>query len=133
MSTATNSNEIISKPKTFYSILLCISEMYIKFGILWKKRWASEIICFSCYRLQKADLFKCPKSPVWECLWTVNMLKVPKYCLNLHGSIFCHIFWSFRKKISSKKSNLVVSKILRLFGNILTADDKYSLSVKASV
>ena len=46
---------------------------------------------------------------------------------------FCHIFWSLWKKISSKNSVLVVSEILRLFVNILTPDDKYSLSVKASV
>ena len=46
---------------------------------------------------------------------------------------FCHIFWSFRKKIISKNSVLVVSKILRLFVNVLTPDDKYSASVKASV
>ena len=35
--------------------------------------------------------------------------------------------------MSSKTSVLVVSEILRLFVNILTPDDKYSLSVKASV
>ena len=46
---------------------------------------------------------------------------------------FCHIFWSLWKEISSKNSVLVVSEILRLFVNILTPDDKYSLSVKASV
>ena len=46
---------------------------------------------------------------------------------------FCHIFWSFWKEISSKNSVLVVSEILRLFVNILTPDEKYSLSVKASV
>ena len=46
---------------------------------------------------------------------------------------FCQFFWSLWKKISSKNSFLVVSEILRLFVNILTPDDKYSLSVKASV
>ena len=46
---------------------------------------------------------------------------------------FCQIFWLLWKKISSRNSVLVVSEILRLFVNILTPDDKYSLSVKASV
>ena len=46
---------------------------------------------------------------------------------------FCHIFWSLWKKMSSKNSVLVVSEILRLFVNILTPDDKYSVSVKVSV
>ena len=31
-----------------------------------------------------------PKSPVSEHLWTVNMLKGPKDCLNLHGSILSY-------------------------------------------
>ena len=46
---------------------------------------------------------------------------------------FYHIFWSLWKKISSKISVLVVSVLLRLFVQILTPDDKYSLTVKASV
>ena len=46
---------------------------------------------------------------------------------------FCQTFWSLWKEISSKNSVLVVSEILRLFVNILTPDEKYSLSVKASV
>ena len=45
----------------------------------------------------------------------------------------CHIFWSFRNKIRLKNSVLAVSKILRLFVNIWTLEDKYYLSVKASV
>ena len=44
----------------------------------------------------------------------------------------CNIFWSLWKKISSKNSFLEVSEVLRLFVNILTPDDKYSLSVKPS-
>ena len=46
---------------------------------------------------------------------------------------FCHIFWSLWKNMSSKNSLLVVFEILRLFVNILTPDEKYSLSVEASV
>ena len=46
---------------------------------------------------------------------------------------FCQISWSLWKEISSKNSVLVVSEILRLFVNILTPDDKYSVSVKGSV
>ena len=43
------------------------------------------------------------------------------------------IFLSIWRKISSRNSVLVVSEILRLFTNILTPDEKYCLSVKASV
>ena len=62
-----------------------------------------------------------------------NMLKGPKECLNLHGSIFVIFVDHSEKKISSKNSALVLSKILNLFANILTPDEKYSLSVKASI
>ena len=46
---------------------------------------------------------------------------------------FAQIWWSLWKKIISKNSILLVSQILRLFVNILTPDDKYSLLVKESV
>ena len=46
---------------------------------------------------------------------------------------FCHIVWSRWKGICSKNSVLVGSEILRQFVNILTPDDKYSLSVKAKL
>ena len=50
------------------------------------------------------------------------MLKGPERNFNQHGIIFV-IFLDF----------LVVSEILTLFVNILTPDDKYSPSVKASI
>ena len=124
---ATNSNVIISKSKSIFWIFFCISEIYIKFGTLWKIRWAPDVVCFWNYRLQKARLLKCPKSHVSEHLWTANMLKGLKHCINLHHSIFCHIFWSLWKKITLENSALVVSQILRLFLNILALDDTYSL------
>ena len=46
---------------------------------------------------------------------------------------FPDIFLSLWKKITSKNSVLVVFEILTLFVNILTPDDKYSLSVKVGV
>ena len=59
------------------------------------------------------------------------MLKGPKDCLNLHGSIFVRYFDNSEK--NQLEIVLAVSEILRLFANILTPDDKYFLSVKASV
>ena len=38
-----------------------------------------------------------------------------------------HNFWSLRRQLSLQKSFLGICKILRLFGNTFTADDKYSL------
>ena len=134
MSSETNSNAIISKSKNIFSIFFRISQIFIKFVLLWRKRSASEVICFWNYRLQKAGLLKLLKSPLREHLWIVNILKRPKDCLNKSaGHLFCNVFWSLLNEISSENSVLVVSEILRLFVNILTPDDKYSLSVKASV
>ena len=45
---------------------------------------------------------------------------------------FSRIFWSVWKEISLKNLILVVSETLRLFVNILTPDEKCSLSVNAS-
>ena len=91
-SDATNSNGIISKSKNICWNFFCIVGICITFGILWKKRWASEMISFWNYRLPKRGLLKCLKSLVSEHLWTVNMLKGPKDCLILHGSIFVIFF-----------------------------------------
>ena len=55
-----------------------------------------------------------------------TLLKSPQQC-------FCQILWSLWKKNCSKNVVLEVSEILWLFFNILTPDEKYSLSVKASV
>ena len=131
MSNATNSNAIISKSKNIFSVFRCISGIYIKFRILWKKAWASEVLSFWNYRLQRAGLLKCLKNPMTENSCTVNMLNRPKDSLNPHGSIFL-IFFDHSEKGSARKV-LVVSYIFRLFVNILPPDDKYSLSVNASV
>ena len=60
-------------------------------------------------------------------------VKVSERLFKSARQYFCHIFWSLWEEISSKNSVLVVSETLSLFVNILTPDDKYSLSVKASV
>ena len=74
-----------------------------------------------------------PKKPAFRTLMDSQYVKVSERLLKSAWQYFCHIFWSVLKWISSKKSVLALSEILRLFFNILTPDDKYSLSVKASV
>ena len=39
----------------------------------------------------------------------------------------CHIYWSLGRDLSWKRSPLMICKILGLFVNLLTADEKYSL------
>ena len=98
----TNSNTIISKSKNICWIFYCISGICVKFWILWKKRWTSEMICFWNYWLEKLGLLKCLKSSVSQHLWTVNSLKCPKDCLNLHGSIFVIFLHQFERKSARK-------------------------------
>ena len=65
--------------------------------------------------------------------WTVSILKGRKHCWCIHGSTFVINFWSLWKSFCLRNSVSVASQILRLFVNLLTPDDKYSLSVKVSV
>ena len=74
-----------------------------------------------------------PKKPCVRILVDSQHVQGWKTLLKSGGQYFGHIFWSVRNKISSKYSVLVLSGILRLFVNILKPDEKYALSVKASV
>ena len=95
--------ELSQYQKIFSENFFCIIGIYIQFGIFWKKRWASEVIPFWNYRLQKAALLKWLKIPMSEHLWTVNILKAPKDCLNVHESIFV-IFFDHSEKQSAPGS-----------------------------
>ena len=88
--------------KRFFQLLFCISGIYIKFWILSKQSWASQVISYWNYRQEKAELLKSPKNPVSEHLWAVNMLKGRKHCLNPHGSIFVIFFDHSPRKSGSK-------------------------------
>ena len=74
-----------------------------------------------------------PKKPCVRRPKEIQHVKGSETLLKSARQYFCHIFWSLWKEITSENSVLVVSEILRFFVNILTPDDKYSLSVKASV
>ena len=87
--------------KYFVEFFVHFRNLY-KFCNTLKKEWASEIICFWNYRLQKARLLKWLKSPVSEHLWTVKMLTGPKHCLILQGSIFVKFLDHFDRKSARK-------------------------------
>ena len=97
----TNSNVIISKPKIFLDFFVHFWNLHKIWKTL-KKRWDLEVICFWNYRLEKSGLIKCPKSPMSEHLWTVNMFKGPKDCLNWHRSIFAKFFHQSEMKSAPK-------------------------------
>ena len=73
------------------------------------------------------------KKPRVSALIESQHVKVSERFLKSVRQYFSNIFWSLWKDISSKNCVLVVSEISRLFVNILTPDDRYSLSVKAGV
>ena len=120
VSNATNSNDIFSKSNNVFWSFFCIIGICINFGILWKKRRASEAISCWNYRLQNT-------------LMDSQYVKGSERLLKSAMQYLCQTFWSLWNGISSKISALVVYEILTLFVNILTHNDKYSLSVKASV
>ena len=74
-----------------------------------------------------------PKKPCVRTHMDSEHVKMSKILLKSTSQFFGHILRSLLKKISSINFVLVVSEILRLFVNILTTDEKYSLPVKASV
>ena len=74
-----------------------------------------------------------PKKPSVRTFMDSEYVKGSETLYKSSRQYFRHIFWSLWKNISSKSSVLVVSEILRLFFNILTPNEKSSLSVKASV
>ena len=73
------------------------------------------------------------KNPCVRTLMDSQHVKRSKALPKSAQQSFCQIFWELWKKISSKISMLVVSEISRLFVNILTPNENYSLSIKASV
>ena len=75
------------------------------------------------YRLQKTWIDKCLKSRLSEDPSTENIANRPKQCCNLSDTTFT----KFINQRRWKKSFLVTNKILRLFVNTFTADDKHYL------
>ena len=73
------------------------------------------------------------KKPHGRTLMETQNFKGPETLFKSAQQYFCHIFWSIWNKICLKNFVLVVYETVRLFVNILTPDDKYSLSVKAIV
>ena len=84
-------NQQKSFPECFAPFLKSTSN----FLIFSKKRWPSQLLYSWNYRLSITWLDKYLKSPVSEHRFSVNMLKGPKGCWNLHGGtfiIFLHPF-----------------------------------------
>ena len=74
-----------------------------------------------------------PKESRIRTLIESQHVKGSETLLKSRRKYFLITFDHSEEKFGSRNSVLLVSEILRLLVNILTPDDKYSLSVKASV
>ena len=74
-----------------------------------------------------------PGKPRIRALMDSQHVKGSETLHKIASQYFSQIFWSLEKKINLQNSVLVVLELLRLFVHILTSNDKYFLSVKASV
>ena len=81
---------------------------------------------FSTYGVRKTCLDKCLKNPLSEVPSTSNMVNEPKHSWNLKDSTFTMFIYVFEGNWGWK-SLWVICKILGLFVNPLTSNDKYSL------
>ena len=115
MFNATISDEIISKSKNIFWIFFCISWIYIKICLLWKKNEPERLFVFEIIDCKKRRYLMPEKSRTKTLLETQHVKQSEK----LHKpsrQYFCHIFLSLWKKISSKSSVLEKqNEPLRLF------------------
>ena len=65
--------------------------------IIPKKRRVSVVTCFWNHTLEKIWFLECLKILASEHFLTVNMLKGPKHCFNLHSSIFVNFFITLKE------------------------------------
>ena len=117
---------IYLRNKNFFSIFLSIFEIYIKFELFEKKdephTWCISEIGDSEKRvrwLSRKFRFR------WRFDKEHSQRAQP--LLKFERKHLYHIFWSLWRKLSWKNVLFVICKTVRLFINILTADDKYSL------
>ena len=74
-----------------------------------------------------------PKKPCVRTRMDSQHVKGSERLLKSTRQCFCDILWSLSKKIRPLNAFSEVSEILRLFVSIVGTDNKYIISVKASV
>ena len=115
--------------KTFSEFIAAFLKSTSNFDFFEKKE-KNDLMYFQNYQLTKTCLHKCLKGSILEHRLTLNMLKGPETLQKYAREHFYHILSSISGKLRDKMSLLVICKILGLFANTLTADDKYSLRHK---
>ena len=100
--------------------------MFIKFRTFGKKGWVSYPDYFRNYCFRKRLLLKRLDGLSSEHHSVINVLTGSKHRWKNQGYHYYPFFPWISDKLSWKKTALLWSKILRLFANTFTGDDKYS-------
>ena len=82
---------------------------------------------FGSYRLRKTWFKEISEKSRFRKSFNKRHGKRSQMLLKSEGQQLYHKYWWLWRQLSYKKSLLVIRKILGLFVNTLTADDKYSL------
>ena len=102
------------------------------FKIFSKKVWPRSVLYIWTYGLQKTWLDKFLKSPVSEDPSTSNTVNGPKQFSNLNETSFT-IFIDLCEYNWGLKFLWLISKIIGLFLDALSADNKYSLLIRENL
>ena len=98
-----------------------------------KEKMSLRVYFFLKLWTAKGGVTSMPKEPCIRTLIESQHVKGSETLLKSRRKYFLITFDHSEEKFGSRNSVSLVSEILRLLVNILTPDDKYSLSVKASV
>ena len=112
------------KKKKLLLIFFCIFEIYVKLWIFFLKKMTFIADAFLILgTLKKIVIQKsCSRGP-----FNKQQGKRAETLLKFEPQHLYYIYWSLRRQLSWKTSLLGRSKIVRLFVNTSTADDKYFL------
>ena len=114
-----------NKKNLFLEFTLHFWNLYSIWNVL-KQKIKVIADVFAKLRTQKTWLDNCLKKVFLEEPSRNNMVNGPKHFPNLNDSAFS-IFIDHSKGLRWEKLLIVICKILRLFGNIFTANEKHSI------
>ena len=120
-----NSNAIIWKTKTFFSIFCSIDGIYFKFETFWTKKMISIANVFPKLHTVKILVRAFSKKRCFRKRFDSQHVKGSKILEKSPSEQFYHVFTWFWGKLIWKISPLVLGEILGVFVDILSANCKY--------
>ena len=116
-----NSNAIILKKNIFFSIFCSIYGIYIKFQTFWKKKMIVIANVFS--KLETVNVFLSPvsKNRRFGICFDSQHVKVSQILAKSPWQRYYHVFYSYWEKLILKMCPVLLSQILTIFLDTLTA------------